>query len=142
MAYLNVKLSSGDICSLKYISEDSAYIFENDITINEWIICKIVGYSVEGYTRNYHLDFIIKDKHGIPRKHRQYTPWPRTYANDINSVSEFIENSLIFQCDDWDDYDTSRIINDIEKILSEKRLAKEKIIEIERLVSKFINNRT
>lgn len=117
MGYLNVELPNGDICTLKYTSEDSAHIFENDIAINGWTIHKIISYSTRGYTRDYYLEFVIKDKNGISRIHRHYTPWPNTYADDVNSVRIFIKNSKIFQCDDWTDFDISKTFDAIKEIL-------------------------
>ncbi len=133
MGFLNVKLPNGDIYTLKYTSEDSAYIFENDIVVNGWTILKIVSYSTRGYTNNYYLEFVIKDKHEISRIHRRYTPWPNTYADNIDSVKEFIEHSLIFQCEDWADFDIAKTFNAIKEILNSNISKQEQLIKIKKL---------
>lgn len=135
MGFLNVKLPNGDICTLKYTSEDSAHIFENDIVVNGWTIHKIVSYSTRGYTRNYYLEFVIKDKQGVSRIHRRYTPWPNTYADNIDSVKEFIEHSLIFQCEDWADFDIAKTFNTIKEILNSNISKQEQLIQIKKLLN-------
>lgn len=117
MGFLNAKLPSGEIGTWSYTQEESAYIFEEDLVINGWIIQKIVVYSVKGYTRDFYLEFVIKDKCGISRIHRRSTPWPNTYANDIDSVKEFIQDSLIFKCEDWADFDIAKTFVKIKEIL-------------------------
>lgn len=116
----------------QYDDEAAAYIFDEDIRVGEWIIGKIIKIggprtSVYKYDFKNYLEFVILDKNGVSRiKSWFYNDY---YNEDselgafsheggvIYSVAYFCKEYPAFKCSDWNEYDASVKLKEIQTIL-------------------------
>lgn len=128
MEYLNIPLPNNQILTLGYNQANSAYVFEQDIEFNGWIISKIIKRGGPKYSRykhdfNNYFEFVITDNNGISRIKRYFynggddevlAYWGE---NPIEAIPYYIKSSSIFQCRDWADYDTCKALTAIKEIV-------------------------
>lgn len=127
--YVNVPVD-GKIEQLHYRYDDeaAAYIFDRDIQIGDWTIKNIVKLggprsSIYKYDFKNYLEFVIVDKNEANRTKEWYYHGDcevNIYGCDGGShyaLECFFSKYPIFKCYDWNDYDASVKLKEIQKIL-------------------------
>ena len=131
--YINISISNGvQQFHYRYDDEAAVYIFDEDICIGEWTIKNIVklgGPKISAYKYDFknYLEFVIIDKNGIFRTkvwfyNDYYHPDFEIgeYCHEggpIYSVAYFCKEYPAFKSLDWNDYDASVKLKEIQKIL-------------------------
>lgn len=146
MEYLNIPLPNDHVLTLGYSYADSAYVFEQDIGFNGWIISKIIkqgGPKYSGYKYDFknYFEFVITDSDGISRIKRYFynkgdnevlAYWGEC---PIEAIPYYIQSSLIFQCKDWADYDICKTLADIKKVINMNISQQEQLKRIKQILN-------
>lgn len=145
MKYLNILLPNNRILKLGYNQADSAYVFEQDIEFNGWIISKIIKRggpktSLYKYDYNNYFELAITDPYNLQRIEKYFYNCKdiellRARQNPIDDISDFIQSSLIFQCKDWADYDACKTITEIKEIVDKDISKQEQLKQIKQVLS-------
>ena len=132
--YINVSVD-GKMEQLHYQYDDGAadyFIFDKDIQIGEWTVKKVIklgGPRSSSYKYDFknYLEFLILDKNGVSRTkvwfyNDYYHPDSEIgeYSHEcgpIYSVAYFCKEYPAFKSLDWNDYDASVKLKEIQKIL-------------------------
>lgn len=145
MEYLNILLPNNHVLTLGYNHADSAYVFEQDIEFNGWIISKIIkvgGPQTSHYKYNYdnYFELAITDPNNLQRIEKYFynnkgIELLRARQNPIDDISDFIQSSLIFQCKDWADYDICKTLADIKKVINTDISQQEQLERIKQILN-------
>ncbi len=132
MELINIQVSSNKVTTLCYEYKDRQYLFDSDICVNGWTISRAIaikGPSSSCYKYDYrnYLEFIITDPNGDQKIktwfHNKGDNELKSYWAEYNlseAIKFYIENSPIFNCKNWVDYEDSLIIKDISSIIEDE----------------------
>ena len=114
-----------------YICKDMDYYFAEDIKIGNWEIHRTVKnrYKVKSnykWEADSNLVFSITDKNGITKNKVWFyfrndygLPAVKNDEDNINRIKRFIENSILFKCETWDDYESTAFVLGVKNIIDE-----------------------
>lgn len=145
MEYMNLQLND-QVLTLGYNHIDCAYVFEQDIEFDDWIISKIIRqggpkYSRYQYDFNNYFEFVISDRNGISRIERYFYNKGNSGVlaywtdNPPEVIAHYIKSSLIFQTKDWEDYDDHKILAQIKRIMDQNIAPREQLKQIKQLLN-------
>ena len=130
-----------------YTIEDWDYFLSKDIYIQEWTVDNTItnGYKKSSFYKwdaDDNLMFSITDKNNITReikwhifRHEYGLPIIRQEEDNIFRIKRFIENAMIFQYEDWEDYDNAFFLLKVKDILESEGPRHLKRKQIEKLVN-------
>lgn len=146
MEYLNIPLPNNSILTLGYNHANSAYVFEDDIKFNGWIISKIIKdggpkTSSYPYDCDKYFELVITDPNNLQRIEKYFYNCKkldllRARQNPIDDIPDFIQSSLIFECKDWADYDACKILMTIKEITNKDISKQEQLERIKQVLNK------
>lgn len=131
----------------QYDDESYIYVLDDYIRVGKWTIKDIIKHC-DRTDYNANLEFVIVDMRGRERiKKYYYTGRSLYHPNECGIkgspdksvqgiLSFFIDNSPIFQCDDWEDYETYLTLYQIKGILNNGRNKQEQLRDIKKIFEK------
>lgn len=114
-----------------YDCKDMDYHFIEDIQIGNWKIYQVIK---NGHKRSSpykwdcdsNLIFKITDENGVSKNKVWFyfrndygLPVVKNDEDNINRIKRFIENSILFKCETWDDYESTAFVLGVKNIIDE-----------------------
>lgn len=130
----------------QYDDKNDTFRLGEDIIVNDWKIKGTIKHvRCSGYDAYY--EYVISDKLGKEKIKAYYYTGRAIYhpnecglkgsidASPQGVLSYFINNSPIFKCKDWDEYESHMVLYKIQKIIENGHSKQEQLNEIRKILT-------